>query len=54
MNLSLTEIIITISAVLGLGITYTWIYYQLLYKEMKQIMKAEQEYCPSIDDESEE
>jgi hypothetical protein len=54
MNLSLTEIIITISAVLGLGITYTWIYYQILYKEMKQMMQAEQEYCPSSEDESEE
>lgn len=53
MNLSLVEVLITISAVLGLGLTYAYLYYQL-NKEMKRMMEADKEQCPSLDDESEE
>lgn len=53
MNLTITEILITLAAVLGLGLTYAWLYYQLV-KEMKRVMEADKEQCPSLDDKSEE
>lgn len=53
MNLSLVEVLITIAAVLGLGLTYACLYYQLV-KEMKRMMETEKEQCPSLDDKSEE
>lgn len=53
MNLSLVEVLITISTVLGLGLTCAYIYYQLV-KETKRMMEADKEQCPSSEDESEE
>ena len=52
--MSLLETIITISAVLALGILYTILWFQL-EKDVQNMIDAEEEYCPTaIDDESEE
>ena len=51
--MSILEIIIVIVVVLALGATYTMLYLQL-NRDVQKMMQAEQEYCPSSEDESEE
>lgn len=51
--MSMLEAMIAIVIVLALGVTYTILYFQLK-RDVQEMMQAEQEYCPSSEDESEE
>lgn len=51
--MSMLEAMTVIFIVLALGVTYTILYLQLK-RDVEKMMQAEQEYCPSSEDESEE
>lgn len=51
--MSMLETMIVILTVLALGVTYTIIFLQLK-RDVEKMIEAEQEHCPSSEDESEE